>query len=325
MSPELKKRLPLFAAALVGLALIVGGIVWWVNGQRWESTDNAFVQADTTLVALDAKTGEVKWQVKTGDPAVGETNTATVLPVKDKVIVGISGGEFGVVDLQHVLKGQRLEVEAICGVVVGGDGLGVAVDHDGLEPVLAQRQRRVHAAVVELDALADAVRPAAQHHDLLLRRRLGLALFLVGRVHVGGVGGELRSPYTGKTVVFRRDRNATAVQIDHIVPLAYAWDMGAWSWDDAKRAAFANDPRNLVAVDGPANENKRDSPPGRWMPSNERFHCQYVRQFAFVARDLLDTAVALGCAVVIATIIVVALLPASYDESHPQTGATRNS
>lgn len=53
-------------------------------------------QADTTLVALDAKTGEVKWQVKTGDPAVGETNTATVLPVGDKVIVGVSGGEYGV-------------------------------------------------------------------------------------------------------------------------------------------------------------------------------------------------------------------------------------
>jgi PQQ-dependent dehydrogenase (methanol/ethanol family) len=53
-------------------------------------------QADTTLVALDAKTGEEKWKVVTGDPAVGETNTATVLPVKDKVIVGVSGGEYGV-------------------------------------------------------------------------------------------------------------------------------------------------------------------------------------------------------------------------------------
>ncbi|MEO9873544.1 MAG: methanol/ethanol family PQQ-dependent dehydrogenase [Anderseniella sp.] len=53
-------------------------------------------QADTTVVALDAATGEVKWSVKNGDPAIGETNTATVLPVKDKVIVGISGGEFGV-------------------------------------------------------------------------------------------------------------------------------------------------------------------------------------------------------------------------------------
>ncbi|SIS49635.1 methanol/ethanol family PQQ-dependent dehydrogenase [Paracoccus saliphilus] len=53
-------------------------------------------QADTTLVALDAKTGEEKWKVKTGDPSVGETNTATVMPVGDKVIVGVSGGEYGV-------------------------------------------------------------------------------------------------------------------------------------------------------------------------------------------------------------------------------------
>jgi alcohol dehydrogenase (cytochrome c) len=53
-------------------------------------------QADTTLVALDAKTGEKKWSVVNGDPKKGETNTATVLPVKDKIIVGISGGEFGV-------------------------------------------------------------------------------------------------------------------------------------------------------------------------------------------------------------------------------------
>ncbi|TKA96956.1 PQQ-dependent dehydrogenase, methanol/ethanol family [Cereibacter changlensis] len=53
-------------------------------------------QADTTVVALDSKTGEVKWSVVNGDPAKGETNTATVMPVKDKLIVGISGGEFGV-------------------------------------------------------------------------------------------------------------------------------------------------------------------------------------------------------------------------------------
>ena len=53
-------------------------------------------QADTTLVALDSKTGQKKWSVVNGDPKKGETNTATVLPVKDKVIVGISGGEFGV-------------------------------------------------------------------------------------------------------------------------------------------------------------------------------------------------------------------------------------
>ena len=52
--------------------------------------------ADTTLVSLDAKTGRVNWSVKNGDPARGETNTAAVLPVKDKILVGLSGGEFGV-------------------------------------------------------------------------------------------------------------------------------------------------------------------------------------------------------------------------------------
>ncbi|MBY6152850.1 methanol/ethanol family PQQ-dependent dehydrogenase [Vannielia litorea] len=53
-------------------------------------------QADTKIVALDATTGEEVWTAINGDPSKGETNTATVLPVKDKLIVGISGGEFGV-------------------------------------------------------------------------------------------------------------------------------------------------------------------------------------------------------------------------------------
>ncbi len=48
-------------------------------------------QADTTVVALDAKTGKELWKAVNADPKKGETNTATVLPVKDKVIVGISG------------------------------------------------------------------------------------------------------------------------------------------------------------------------------------------------------------------------------------------
>jgi lanthanide-dependent methanol dehydrogenase len=53
-------------------------------------------QADTTLVALNAKDGKVVWQVKNGDPAKGETGTSAPMVVKDKVLVGISGGEFGV-------------------------------------------------------------------------------------------------------------------------------------------------------------------------------------------------------------------------------------
>ena len=53
-------------------------------------------QADTTLVALDAKSGKELWKVKNGDPKKGETNTNAPHIFKDKVITGISGGEFGV-------------------------------------------------------------------------------------------------------------------------------------------------------------------------------------------------------------------------------------
>jgi PQQ-dependent dehydrogenase (methanol/ethanol family) len=53
-------------------------------------------QADTTLVALDAKTGNELWKVKVGDPKLGETTTNTPHIFKDKILTGISGGEFGV-------------------------------------------------------------------------------------------------------------------------------------------------------------------------------------------------------------------------------------
>ena len=65
-------------------------------------------------------------------------------------------------DVEHVLEGERLEVEAVGGVVVGGDRLRVAVDHDGLVAQLAHLLDGVDAAVVELDALADAVGAAPQ-------------------------------------------------------------------------------------------------------------------------------------------------------------------
>src|SRR6476660_4341336 len=53
-------------------------------------------QADTTLVALDAKTGAVVWSVKDGDQSKAETGTNAPIVIKDKVLTGVSGGEFGV-------------------------------------------------------------------------------------------------------------------------------------------------------------------------------------------------------------------------------------
>jgi lanthanide-dependent methanol dehydrogenase len=68
-------------------------------------------QADTTLVALNAKDGSVAWQVKNGDPAKGETGTSAPMIFKDKVVIGISGGEFGVrgsVTAYDLKNGQRV-------------------------------------------------------------------------------------------------------------------------------------------------------------------------------------------------------------------------
>lgn len=97
--------------------------------------------------------------------------------------------------------------------------------------------------------------------------------------------GVLHDPYTGKVVNYiRGPQTGQSVQIDHIVPLAYAWDMGASKWEPSKRWRFANDPANLVAVDGDANFDKADQGPSRWMPPNRAFWCQYAMQFAEVVR-----------------------------------------
>ena len=98
---------------------------------------------------------------------------------------------LGVEHVGHVLGRQRLEVEAVGGVVVGRDGLGVAVDHHRLVAGGPQGHRGVDAAVVELDALADPVGPRAQDHHPGAVRWPHLVLVLGGRVVVRRVGLEL--------------------------------------------------------------------------------------------------------------------------------------
>ena len=84
-------------------------------------------------------------------------------------------------DLEHVLFGERLEIEPVRGVVVGRHRLRIAIDHDGLVARVGQREGGMAAAIVELDALADAVRSAAENDDLLFVRRPRLALRRVRR------------------------------------------------------------------------------------------------------------------------------------------------
>jgi hypothetical protein len=97
--------------------------------------------------------------------------------------------------------------------------------------------------------------------------------------------GTLHDPYTNATIAFQRGaRVGASVQIDHIVPLALAWDLAAHNWPSAERVRFANDPANLLAVAGQVNDDKGDSQPALWMPPNTAFWCQYAMQYIAVLR-----------------------------------------
>ena len=97
--------------------------------------------------------------------------------------------------------------------------------------------------------------------------------------------GQLTDPYTTKIIRFNRGKDSAVIQIDHIVPLGDAWRTGAYAWTDAQRRALANDPQELLAVDGPTNEAKGDDDAGEWLPPATNFHCQYVaRQIGIKAR-----------------------------------------
>ena len=89
--------------------------------------------------------------------------------------------------------------------------------------------------------------------------------------------GTLADPYTGKTISFvRGSGTSTAVQIDHVVALSDAWQKGAQQLTTEQRTAFANDPLNLQATDGPTNQQKGDGDAATWLPPNKPFRCEYV-------------------------------------------------
>jgi hypothetical protein len=93
--------------------------------------------------------------------------------------------------------------------------------------------------------------------------------------------GTLQDKYTGTTIDFVRGKSK--VDIDHVIPLSYAYQQGASDWTPAKREALANDPVNLSASSASANRSKSDSGPSEWMPSNASYRCEYGKKFAAVA------------------------------------------
>ena len=97
------------------------------------------------------------------------------------------------------------------------------------------------------------------------------------------LSGTLHDPYSGQDIEFQRGaQTSRAVQIDHVVPLADAWQKGAQQWSPEKRRDFANDPRNLLAVDGPLNQQKGAGDAATWLPPNKGFRCEYAHRIVEV-------------------------------------------
>ncbi|ADX72157.1 putative calcium-binding protein [Pseudarthrobacter phenanthrenivorans Sphe3] len=98
--------------------------------------------------------------------------------------------------------------------------------------------------------------------------------------------GMLADPYTGTSISFvRGTATSSAVQIDHVVALSDAWQKGAQQLTTEQRTAFANDPLNLQATDGPTNQQKGDGDAATWLPPSKGFRCEYVaRQVSVKAR-----------------------------------------
>jgi len=89
--------------------------------------------------------------------------------------------------------------------------------------------------------------------------------------------GLLRDPYTDTAIDFTAGIDTSAeVQIDHVVALSDAWQKGAQQLSEQQRLAFANNPLNLLAVDGPTNQSKGDGDAATWLPPNRAYWCPYV-------------------------------------------------
>lgn len=131
-------------------------------------------------------------------------------------------------------------------------------------------------------AWADVDRNGCDTRNDVLRRDLTAITLKADTRGCLVLSGRLADPYTAQVINFSRgETTSPAVQIDHVVALSDAWQKGAQQWTVAQRTAFANDPLNLLAVDGSANAAKGAGDAATWLPRNKPYRCAYVaRQVA---------------------------------------------
>ncbi len=135
-------------------------------------------------------------------------------------------------------------------------------------------------------AWADVDRNGCDTRNDILARDLQHVVFKPATHDCVVLSGDYFEPYTGSHVFFQRGQTTSnAVEVDHVVALGNAWQTGAQDMDVATRLRYANDPLVLLAVDGPANQQKGDGDTATWLPPDKSFRCAYVaRQVAIKAK-----------------------------------------
>lgn len=146
----------------------------------------------------------------------------------------------------------------------------------GRAPMTGYSRERFGPAWTDDVSVADGHNRCDTRNDILRRDLTDIVL----RPGTGGCiveRGVLHDPYTGTVILFTRGRSTSAaVQIDHVVSLGNAWQTGAQQLSFPVRTDLANDPLNLLATSGPANQQKGDSDAASWLPPRRAFRCTFV-------------------------------------------------
>lgn len=175
---------------------------------------------------------------------------------------------------------DRAAIEAL---LAAADRIPARVHSDGYERGCGAGEGCVFGPAWSDDTSAEGGHNGCDTRNDVLARSLEQVEFRPGTHDCVVVKGVLADPYSGQRLPFEK-RHAGAVQIDHVIPLAAAWDLGAHAWPLELRQRFANDIAvNLLAVNGPDNQRKSDATPGGWLPANAAYRCFYAGKYLTAA------------------------------------------
>ena len=164
------------------------------------------------------------------------------------------------------------------------------LDASGARAALAQLPVKGRAPATGYDRVArfgeawlDVDKNGCDTRDDILARDLAA---VTRRTDCAVLTGTLSDPYTGRSIAFTRGVQTSAlVQIDHVVALLDAWETGAQGLSQETRVQLANDPLELLAVDGATNQAKGAGDAATWLPPNRGFRCEYAaRQVSVKAK-----------------------------------------